>query len=97
MMKRERPPEDFRGLTKDEAAEMIALDLTREQWEMHRLCKAHGDLVCSLIHLRQAEAWFSREHGELASRLGNVAEVLGKLVPDYMTWKAATAKVGSKN
>ena len=76
-------PEEYHGLTTAEAADMEALGCSRADWERHRTMIAHGDLCASLIHLRRAQEWFKRGHPELAVRLGNLAEGLGRNVPDY--------------
>jgi hypothetical protein len=82
-------PEDFHGLTADEADQMVASGLTRAEWDRSRLRVAHGDLVSALIHLRRALGYFERNHPATAAWVTPLAERLAAQIPDYTAFAAA--------
>lgn len=90
LLQRRYAPEEMQGLSKAEFAEMRELNLSRVEYDLHRLRVAHGDLCVGLIHLRRAQEFFKHHTPELALRLGVIGNDLAALVPSYQEFSAAT-------
>jgi len=82
-------PEEFHGLTHEEAEVMKASGLSRVEWDRSRLMTAHGDLCGALIHLQRARDYFRRENPAMASALAPIIADLDPLIPDYTDFSLA--------